>query len=57
MADYAAELKRILSAEDCYFVRQGKGSHEIWYSPKLDKRFVVVSKGNYVFKLTGNLNG
>ena len=44
MADYAAELKRILSAEGCYFVRQGKGSHEIWYSPKLDKRFVVVSK-------------
>lgn len=44
MADYAAELKRILSAEGCYFLRQGKGSHEIWYSPKLDKRFVVVSK-------------
>ena len=25
-------------------MRQGKGSHEIWYSPKLDRRFVVVSK-------------
>ena len=44
MADYATELKRTLSAEGCYFVRQGKGSHEIWYSPKLDRRFVVVSK-------------
>lgn len=43
MADYAAELKRILSG-GLLFSAAGQGSHEIWYSPKLDKRFVVVSK-------------
>jgi hypothetical protein len=27
------ELVRILIEAECEFVRQGKGSHEIWYSP------------------------
>ncbi|MDJ0553188.1 MAG: type II toxin-antitoxin system HicA family toxin [Microcoleaceae cyanobacterium MO_207.B10] len=26
---------------DCYFERQGKGDHEIWYSPITEHRFVV----------------
>jgi hypothetical protein len=32
--------KRLLEAE-CVFERQGKGDHEIWYSPITDRRFVV----------------
>ena len=34
-------LKKLLSAADCYFERQGKRDHEIWYSPITDQRFVV----------------
>ena len=26
-------LKKILHEAGCYFDRQGKGDHEIWYSP------------------------
>ena len=37
MADYAPTVRKILSENDCYFERQGKGDHEIWYSP-LTKR-------------------
>lgn len=33
MAEYYRELVRILQANGCHLVRQGKGSHEIWYSP------------------------
>lgn len=31
----------ILLANGCYFKRQGKGSHEMWYSP-ISKRVVSV---------------
>jgi hypothetical protein len=34
-------LKKILIEAGCYFERQGKGDHEIWYSPISDHRFVV----------------
>jgi HicA-like toxin of HicAB toxin-antitoxin system len=27
------QLRDLLSAAGCTFVRQGKGSHEIWHSP------------------------
>jgi predicted RNA binding protein YcfA (HicA-like mRNA interferase family) len=33
MADLYRDLVRILQANGCYIVRQGQGSHEIWYSP------------------------
>jgi predicted RNA binding protein YcfA (HicA-like mRNA interferase family) len=35
------ELVRLLRAADCEFVRQAKGSHEIWRSPHAGKTFVV----------------
>ena len=35
------ELKEILEAGDCVFVRMGKGSHQIWYSPKSGAHFPV----------------
>jgi len=41
MSDYSRELKRLLRQAGCSFERQGKGDHEIWYSPITDIRFVV----------------
>ena len=41
MADYTRDVKKILSDNDCYLVRHGKGDHDIWYSPTT-KRIVVV---------------
>ncbi|ENN3094111.1 type II toxin-antitoxin system HicA family toxin [Salmonella enterica] len=35
------EMKEILLAYECLFVRQGKGSHEIWRSPITNKAFSV----------------
>ena len=38
---FTPRLKKLLSKNGCLFERQGKGDHEIWYSPLNDKRFVV----------------
>ncbi|MEC4984302.1 MAG: type II toxin-antitoxin system HicA family toxin [Oscillatoria sp. PMC 1068.18] len=40
-SSFTPQLKKILLAAECYFERQGKGDHEIWYSPISEKRFVV----------------
>jgi HicA toxin of bacterial toxin-antitoxin, len=39
MADYAPRLKRLLRQAGCRLERQGKGDHEIWYSPITNQRF------------------
>ena len=44
MADYSPEVKRILRAKGCYFHRQGKGDHEIWYSAITNRYFPVDTK-------------
>ena len=41
MADYEKAVKQILSEYECYFVRHGKGDHDIWYSPLTNARFPV----------------
>jgi hypothetical protein len=41
MTDYTKPLKERLREAGCEFERQGKGDHEIWYSPITDVRFVV----------------
>ncbi len=41
MSNYTPQLKKYLDQAGCYFDRQGKGDHEIWYSPITDERFVV----------------
>ncbi|WP_045213742.1 type II toxin-antitoxin system HicA family toxin [Desulfonatronovibrio magnus] len=41
MADYTEDLKKILREAKCTFERQGKGDHELWYSPITEVRFVV----------------
>jgi len=44
VSDFVPELKRILREAGCYFVRSGKGDHEIWFSPKSKRHFPVDSK-------------
>lgn len=38
---YTKDLKAILVAAGCRFVRQGRGDHEIWESPINGKRFTI----------------
>ena len=38
---YYAPLKELLLSLGCSFVRQGKGSHEIWFSSVTGKYFAV----------------
>jgi predicted RNA binding protein YcfA (HicA-like mRNA interferase family) len=35
------ELRQLLQDAGCFFVRAGKGSHEIWESPITKRRFPV----------------
>jgi ribosomal protein L16/L10AE len=39
--NFTPRLKDLLRSNGCRFVRQGKGDHEIWYSPISNKRFMV----------------
>ena len=41
VANYGRDLKRILRDHGCQFVRNGKGDHEIWYSPISERSFTV----------------
>ena len=41
MADYTRQVKKILSNNGCFFLRLGKGDHERWFSPILDRPFTV----------------
>ncbi|HEV7229154.1 type II toxin-antitoxin system HicA family toxin [Brevundimonas sp.] len=34
-------MKRLLTAAGCTFHRQGRGDHEIWFSPINGERFTV----------------
>jgi hypothetical protein len=43
VSGFTKELKRILREAGCSFERQGKGDHEIWFSPITGKRFPVDS--------------
>ncbi len=44
MADYGQGVREELAEEGCQFVRQGKGDHEIWYSPITNRRITVDGK-------------
>lgn len=41
MAKLYGEVIEILRGAGCRFVRYGKGSHEIWYSPVANRSFSV----------------
>jgi hypothetical protein len=44
MADFGPKVREILRANGCRFDRQGKGDHEIWYSPLAERKFPVDKK-------------
>ncbi len=44
MDGYTKQLKKMLKNNGCYFVRSGKGDHEIWYSPISKINFIVDGK-------------
>jgi len=44
MADWTPDVKKALKDGGCRFDRQGKGSHEIWYSPLTNRKFPVPYK-------------
>jgi len=33
MSDYGRDVRKILRENDCSFLRQGRGDHEVWTSP------------------------
>ena len=39
--NFTPAVKKLLRAAGCRFERQGKGDHEIWFSPVSGKRFPV----------------
>jgi len=44
MASFTPAVKQALSDGGCSFYRQGKGDHEIWYSPHTNRYFPVDGK-------------
>ncbi|MCF2523047.1 type II toxin-antitoxin system HicA family toxin [Bradyrhizobium sp. G127] len=41
MKSLTPELKKLLLQANCFFIRQGRGDHEIWESPISGIRFTV----------------
>ncbi len=52
MPEYTKKLKRRLMDAGCSFDRQGKGDHEIWFSPVTNIKLVV--DGNIKSRHTAN---
>jgi predicted RNA binding protein YcfA (HicA-like mRNA interferase family) len=44
VADFNKAVCKILREHGCHLYRQGKGSHEIWCSPLVDRYFTVPAK-------------
>ena len=44
MTDYCPDLKKLLRDAGCYWLSAGKGDHEIWFSPIVNRPFTVDSK-------------
>jgi uncharacterized protein (DUF1330 family) len=49
---YVRQIRQLLEQHGCRFVRNGKGDHEIWFSP-ITNRIVVIDVGGDN-KLTAN---
>jgi predicted RNA binding protein YcfA (HicA-like mRNA interferase family) len=41
MNGFYDQVRKILEAHGCKFDRQGKGSHEIWFSPISNRYFTL----------------
>jgi predicted RNA binding protein YcfA (HicA-like mRNA interferase family) len=44
MAEYEKKVRDILKQNGCYFVRRGKGDHDVWYSPLTNCHVAVDGK-------------
>ena len=44
MAEYEKQVREMLKEFGCSFFRRGKGDHDIWFSPHVNKKFPVDSK-------------
>ncbi|MCL2427378.1 MAG: type II toxin-antitoxin system HicA family toxin [Oscillospiraceae bacterium] len=44
MAEYEKKVRDILKQHGCTFSRRGKGDHDIWFSPIVNKNFPVDEK-------------
>lgn len=44
MAEFEKRVRKVLSENGCYFVRHGKGDHDIWHSPVTNANFPVPTK-------------
>ena len=44
MAEYEKKVRDVLSEHGCYFLRRGKGDHDLWHSPKNNHSFPVATK-------------
>jgi hypothetical protein len=43
-SSFTPDVKRLLRKHECHPVRQGKGDHEIWFSPITKRNFPVDGK-------------
>jgi len=59
MAEYEKKVRQKLTENKCYFIRHGKGDHDIWFSPLSKQSFPVDGKiksrhiANVVMKQAG----
>jgi predicted RNA binding protein YcfA (HicA-like mRNA interferase family) len=44
VAEYEKKVRAVLKENACYFVRRGKGSHDIWFSPVAGTMLPVPTK-------------
>ena len=44
MASYEKLVRKVLKDNGCYFLRRGKGDHDIWHNPLINQNFPVDSK-------------
>jgi uncharacterized protein (DUF1330 family) len=44
MAEYEKKVREVLSKHGCYFLRRGRGDHDVWHSPENDHSFLVAAK-------------
>lgn len=41
MTEYEKKVRQLLKESGCYFIRHGKGDHDIWYSPITQRNITV----------------
>ncbi|MCL2806426.1 MAG: type II toxin-antitoxin system HicA family toxin [Treponema sp.] len=46
MAEYEKKVRKILKEHGCYFVRHGRGDHDIWHTPIKNRNITVDGKIN-----------